>query len=106
MATASFGSNTVTGCTSGEPYDDVLTVTNNSVGINASYIKDGKATQLSRYYVKITSVLQYDVYNQEMPDDTIDFPATPIDPVRVLKLIFQFRSMFQVLIQQTHAVLL
>lgn len=80
MATASFGSNTVTGCTSGEPYDDVLTVTNNSVGINASYIKDGKATQLSRYYVKITSVLQYDVYNQEEPDDTIDFPATPIDP--------------------------
>ncbi len=80
MATASFGSNTVTGCISNESYDDVLTVTNNSVGINASYIKDGKATQLSRYYVKITSVLQYDVYNEEMPDDTIDFPATPIDP--------------------------
>lgn len=86
MATASFGSNTVTGCNSGEPYDDVLTVTNNSVGINASYIKNGKATQLSRYYVKITSVLQYDVYNQEMPDDTIDFPETPIDPGKSAKI--------------------
>lgn len=80
MATASFGSNTVTGCTSGEPYDDVLTVKNNSVGINASYIKDGKATQLSRYYVKIKSVLQYDVYNEESPDESITFPETPIDP--------------------------
>ena len=86
MATASFGSNTVTGCISNESYDDVLTVTNNSVGINASYIKDGKATQLSRYYVKITSVLQYDVYNEEMPDDTIDFPATPIDPGKSAKI--------------------
>lgn len=86
MATASFGSNTVTGCTSGEPYDDVLTVTNNSVGINASYIKDGKATQLSRYYVKITSVLQYDVYNEETPDDSISFPATPIDPGKSAKI--------------------
>ncbi len=80
MATASFGSNTVTGCVSGQPYDDVLTVTNNSVGINASYIENGKATQLSRYYVQITSVLQYDVYNEELPDDSIDFPTTPIDP--------------------------
>lgn len=79
MATASFGSNTVTGCTSGEPYDDVLTVTNNSVGINASYIKDGKPTQLSRYYVKITSVLQYDVYNPETPEE-LSFPETPIEP--------------------------
>ena len=86
MATASFGSNTVTGCTSGEPYDDVLTVTNNSVGINASYIKDGKATQLSRYYVKIKSVLQYDVYNEEVPDDSISFPATPIDPGKSAKI--------------------
>lgn len=86
MATASFGSNTVTGCTSGEPYDDVLTVTNNSVGINASYIKDGKATQLSRYYVKITSVLQYDVYNEEMPDESITFPETPIDPGKSAKI--------------------
>lgn len=86
MATASFGSNTVTGCTSGEPYDDVLTVTNNSVGINASYIKDGKATQLSRYYVKIKSVLQYDVYNDEVPDDSISFPATPIDPGKSAKI--------------------
>lgn len=86
MATASFGSNTVTGCTSGEPYDDVLTVTNNSVGINASYIKDGKATQLSRYYVKIKSVLQYDVYNDEVPDDSISFPATPIDPGKNAKI--------------------
>lgn len=86
MATASFGSNTVTGCTSGEPYDDVLTVTNNSVGINASYIKDGKATQLSRYYVKIKSVLQYDVYNDEIPDDSISFPATPIDPGKNAKI--------------------
>lgn len=86
MATASFGSNTVTGCTSGEPYDDVLTVTNNSVGINASYIKDGKATQLSRYYVKITSVLQYDVYNEEVPDESISFPATPIDPGKSAKI--------------------
>lgn len=86
MATASFGSNTVTGCTSGEPYDDVLTVTNNSVGINASYIKDGKATQLSRYYVKITSVLQYDVYNEEIPDESISFPATPIDPGKSAKI--------------------
>lgn len=86
MATASFGSNTVTGCTSGEPYDDVLTVTNNSVGINASYIKDGKATQLSRYYVQIKSVLQYDVYNEETPDDSISFPATPIDPGKSAKI--------------------
>lgn len=86
MATASFGSNTVTGCISGQPYDDVLTVTNNSVGINASYIKDGKATQLSRYYVKITSVLQYDVYNVEEPDDTISFPETPIDPGKSAKI--------------------
>lgn len=86
MATASFGSNTVTGCTSGEPYDDVLTVTNNSVGINASYIKDGKPTQLSRYYVKITSVLQYDVYNEEMPDESITFPETPIDPGKSAKI--------------------
>lgn len=86
MATASFGSNTVTGCTSGEPYDDVLTVTNNSVGINASYIKDGKATQLSRYYVKIKSVLQYDVYNEEVPDESISFPATPIDPGKSAKI--------------------
>lgn len=86
MATASFGSNTVTGCISGQPYDDVLTVTNNSVGINASYIKDGKATQLSRYYVKITSVLQYDVYNVEEPDDTISFPTTPIDPGKSAKI--------------------
>lgn len=86
MATASFGSNTVTGCTSGEPYDDVLTVTNNSVGINASYIKDGKATQLSRYYVQIKSVLQYDVYNEEMPDESITFPATPIDPGKNAKI--------------------
>lgn len=86
MATASFGSNTVTGCISGQPYDDALTVTNNSVGINASYIKDGKPTQLSRYYVKITSVLQYDVYNEEMPDDTIDFPETPIDPGKSAKI--------------------
>lgn len=86
MATASFGSNTVTGCTSGEPYDDVLTVTNNSVGINASYIKDGKATQLSRYYVQIKSVLQYDVYNEEIPDDSISFPATPIDPGKNAKI--------------------
>ena len=105
MATASFGSNTVTGCTSGEPYDDVLTVTNNSVGINASYIKDGKATQLSRYYVKITSVLQYDVYNPETPEE-LSFPETPIEPGKNAELIFQFRSKFQVLIQQTHAVLL
>ena len=80
MATASFGSNTVTGCTSGEPYDDVLTVTNNSVGINASYIKDGIPTQLSRYYVQITSVLQYDVYSGDEPEEITDFPATPIDP--------------------------
>ena len=86
MATASFGSNTVTGCISGQPYDDVLTVTNNSVGINASYIKNGKATQLSRYYVKITSVLQYDVYNVEEPDDTISFPETPIDPGKSAKI--------------------
>lgn len=86
MATASFGSNTVTGCISGQPYDDVLTVTNNSVGINASYIKNGKATQLSRYYVKITSVLQYDVYNVEEPDDTISFPKTPIDPGKSAKI--------------------
>lgn len=86
MATASFGSNTVTGCISNQYYDDALTVTNNSVGINASYIKDGKPTQLSRYYVKITSVLQYDVYNQEMPDDTIDFPETPIDPGKSAKI--------------------
>lgn len=86
MATASFGSNTVTGCTSGEPYDDVLTVTNNSVGINASYIKDGKATQLSRYYVKIKSMLQYDVYNEEIPDESISFPATPIDPGKSAKI--------------------
>lgn len=80
MATASFGSNTVTGCISNEEYNDTLTVTNNSVGINASYIKDGKATQLSRYYVQITSVLQYDVWNEELPNDQIDFPTTPIDP--------------------------
>lgn len=80
MATASFGSNTVTGCISNESYDDVLTVTNNSVGINASYIKAGKATQLSRYYVQIKSVLQYDVWNEELPNDQIDFPTTPIDP--------------------------
>ena len=86
MATASFGSNTVTGCISGQPYDDVLTVTNNSVGINVSYIKNGKATQLSRYYVKITSVLQYDVYNVEEPDDTISFPETPIDPGKSAKI--------------------
>ena len=86
MATASFGSNTVTGCISGQPYDDVLTVTNNSVGINASYIKNGKATQLSRYYVKITSVLQYDVYNVEEPDDTISFLKTPIDPGKSAKI--------------------
>lgn len=86
MATASFGSNTVTGCISGQSYDDVLTVTNNSVGINASYIKNGKATQLSRYYVKITSVLQYDVYNVEEPDDTISFPKTPIDPGKSAKI--------------------
>lgn len=86
MATASFGSNTVTGCISGQPYDDVLTVTNNSVGINASYIKNGKATQLSRYYVKITSVLQYDVYNVEEPDGTISFPKTPIDPGKSAKI--------------------
>lgn len=86
MATASFGSNTVTGCISGQPYDDVLTVTNNSVGINASYIKNGKATQLSRYYVKITSVLQYDVYYVEEPDDTISFPKTPIDPGKSAKI--------------------
>lgn len=86
MATASFGSNTVTGCISGQPYDDVLTVTNNSVGINASYIKNGKATQLSRYYVKITSVLQYDVYNVEEPYDTISFPKTPIDPGKSAKI--------------------
>lgn len=86
MATASFGSNTVTGCISNQYYDDALTVTNNSVGINASYIKDGKPTQLSRYYVKITSVLQYDVYNEEMPDDTIDFPETPIDPGKSAKI--------------------
>lgn len=86
MATASFGSNTVTGCISNQYYDDALTVTNNSVGINASYIKDGKPTQLSRYYVKITSVLQYDVYNQEMPDYTIDFPETPIDPGKSAKI--------------------
>lgn len=86
MATASFGSNTVTGCTSGEPYDDVLTVTNNSVGINASYIKDGKPTQLSRYYVKITSVSQYDVYNQEIPNESIDFPETPIEPGKNAKI--------------------
>ena len=86
MATASFGSNTVTGCISCQPYDDVLTVTNNSVGINASYIKNGKATQLSRYYVKITSVLQYDVYNVEEPDDTISFPKTPIDPGKSAKI--------------------
>lgn len=86
MATASFGSNTVTGCISGQPYDDVLTVTNNSVGINASYIKNGKATQLSRYYVKITSVLQYDVYNVEEPDYTISFPKTPIDPGKSAKI--------------------
>ena len=86
MATASFGSNTVTGCTSGEPYDDVLTVTNNSVGINASYIKDGKATQLSRYYVQITSVLKYDVYNEDEPEEITDFPATRIDPGKNAKI--------------------
>lgn len=85
MATASFGSNTVTGCTSGEPYDDVLTVTNNSVGINASYIKDGKPTQLSRYYVQITSVLQYDVYNPENPEE-LSFPETPIEPGKNAKI--------------------
>lgn len=85
MATASFGSNTVTGCISGEPYDDALTVTNNSVGINASYIKDGKPTQLSRYYVKITSVLQYDVYNPETPEE-LSFPETPIEPGKNAKI--------------------
>lgn len=85
MATASFGSNTVTGCISGEPYDDVLTVTNNSVGINASYIKDGKPTQLSRYYVQITSVLQYDVYNPETPEE-LSFPETPIEPGKNAKI--------------------
>lgn len=85
MATASFGSNTVTGCISNQYYDDALTVTNNSVGINASYIKDGKPTQLSRYYVKITSVLQYDVYNPETPEE-LSFPETPIEPGKNAKI--------------------
>lgn len=84
MATASFGSNTVTGCSSGQEYNDTLTVTNNSVGINASYIKDGKATQLSRYYVKITSMYRYDaITGDDEPYEYYegdDFPATPIDP--------------------------
>lgn len=84
MATASFGSNTVTGCTSGELYEDALTVTNNSVGINASYIKDGKPTQLSRYYVKITSVLQYGADNEE-PEE-LSFPETPIEPGKSAKI--------------------
>lgn len=84
MATASFGSNTVTGCTSGELYEDALTVTNNSVGINASYIKDGKPTQLSRYYVKITSVLQYGADNEE-PEELF-FPETPIEPGKSAKI--------------------
>ena len=84
MATASFGSNTVTGCSSGDEYTDTLTVTNNSVGINASYIVDSKATQLSRYYVKITSMYRYDAITGD--DDPFeyyegdDFPATPIEP--------------------------
>lgn len=84
MATASFGSNTVTGCSSGEEYNDTLTVTNNSVGINASYIVDGKATQLSRYYVKITSMYRYDATTGENDPfeyyEGDDFPATPIEP--------------------------
>ena len=84
MATASFGSNTVTGCTSGELYDDVLTVTNNSVGINASYIKDGKPTQLSRYYVKITSALQYGADNEGAEE--LSFPETPIEPGKSAKI--------------------
>ncbi len=84
MATASFGSNTVTGCSSGEEYYDTLTVTNNSVGINASYIVDGKATQLSRYYVKITGMYRYDATTGENDPfeyyEGDDFPATPIEP--------------------------
>lgn len=84
MATASFGSNTVTGCSSGEEYNDTLTVTNNSVGINASYIVDGKATQLSRYYVKITSMYRYDATTGDNDPfeyyEGDDFPATPIEP--------------------------
>lgn len=84
MATASFGSNTVTGCTSGELYEDALTVTNNSVGINASYIKDGKPTQLSRYYVKITSVLQYGADNEGAEE--LSFPETPIEPGKSAKI--------------------
>lgn len=84
MATASFGSNTVTGCSSGQEYNDTLTVTNNSVGINASYIVEGKATQLSRYYVKITSMYRYDATTgDDEPFEYYegdDFPATPIEP--------------------------
>ena len=56
MATASFEKNAVTGASVGQPYTTKFNITNNSVGINASYVTNGEVKQLSRYYVKVTDV--------------------------------------------------
>ncbi len=56
MATASFESKAVTGATTGKTYTTPFNITNNSVGINASYVTNGEVNQLSRYYVHVTDV--------------------------------------------------
>lgn len=78
MATASFEKNVQTGCVKGSSYNNNFTITNNSVGINASYIVNGKATQLSRYYVKVNDVT---MTNQAGKVTKVTgYPTTPIEP--------------------------
>lgn len=84
MATASFGQKTATGCKDGD-VDDTLTISNNSVGINASYINNGSVTQLSRYYVKVTDIEQYDS-SMDGEAYPVDVPESVIDPGKSVEI--------------------
>lgn len=57
LATAEFKNPTFTGCASGNNYNSSVTITNNSIGVNAAYV-DGinkEVDTLSRYYMRVKS---------------------------------------------------
>lgn len=53
MGSAAYDEMTIQRCTEGTAYKSTLTFTNNSIGVNNAYVKNGAVEQLSRYWMKV-----------------------------------------------------
>lgn len=54
MGSAAYDEMTIQQCKEGSAYTSTLTFTNNSIGVNNAYVKNGSVEQLGRYWMKVT----------------------------------------------------